>query len=290
MAASRSSPLRNAAKRRKGGTSSQIGADGYGVASRRGRSRPPRHPNSLDGVEVAPEPPYRDQSEQQDLENDGHRTRPYSDDEAPTRPLPAAAEPHQTEPPASESSGDADRTQPHPPPTAGTDTDPGTGTPTGLKRPEKPSSATGTGTGTGASAGRRAVVAAGGDPATGEDRFHSNADPYDLARTQGSSRQRPAPNPPISGKKGFWPREPSFQPVAHFEDPHAVKPQCYQKAVAQIPPSIPQDPLAPYLNPGVPRKRKSDWPVLMVALVVAALLAAAFCAIGLTIYTRSYGS
>lgn len=78
------------------------------------------------------------------------------------------------------------------------------------------------------------------------------------------------------------------EPVAHFEDPYKPKPQRYSAARGQVPPSRPLDPILPYIAPPVPRRRRSDWPVLVLALIVSALIMAGCCVAGFALYT-GYG-
>jgi hypothetical protein len=49
-------------------------------------------------------------------------------------------------------------------------------------------------------------------------------------------------------------------------------------------PTHPPDPILPYIAPPVSRRRRSDWPVLVVALIVSAVLLAVCCAAGYALY------
>lgn len=51
------------------------------------------------------------------------------------------------------------------------------------------------------------------------------------------------------------------------------------------PPAYPPDPILPFIAPPVPRRRRSDWPVLVLALIVSAVLLAACCIAGYALYT-----
>jgi hypothetical protein len=51
----------------------------------------------------------------------------------------------------------------------------------------------------------------------------------------------------------------------------------------------PADPILPFVAPPVPRRRRSDWPVLAVALTVSALIMAACCIAGFAFYFRNGG-
>lgn len=107
-------------------------------------------------------------------------------------------------------------------------------------------------------------------PADGVD--PDNADPDDAD---------PADPPPT-------PKPPRFSPTAAFEDPYRIKPSRHQPAFGQIPPSVPQDPILPYIAPPVPRRRRSDWPVLVVAMIISALVMAGCCIAGFALYS-GYG-
>jgi len=48
----------------------------------------------------------------------------------------------------------------------------------------------------------------------------------------------------------------------------------------------PPDPIRPFINAGVPRKRRSDWPVMVLAIVVATLVLSAFCLAGFALYSK----
>ena len=67
-----------------------------------------------------------------------------------------------------------------------------------------------------------------------------------------------------------------------------VTPQTYRTGRYQVsrmpPPTQPPDPILPFIAPPVARRRRSDWPVLVVALVVAAILLAVCCIAGYALY------
>jgi hypothetical protein len=85
-----------------------------------------------------------------------------------------------------------------------------------------------------------------------------------------------------------WPKAAPFSPTAAFEDPYRIKPSRHQPAFGQIPPSVPQDPILPYIAPPVPRHRRSDWPVVVVAMIISALVMAGCCIAGFALYS-GYG-
>jgi len=46
----------------------------------------------------------------------------------------------------------------------------------------------------------------------------------------------------------------------------------------------PPDPVLPFIAPPVPRRRRSDWPVLVAALIIAGVALAACCVAGFALY------
>jgi hypothetical protein len=50
------------------------------------------------------------------------------------------------------------------------------------------------------------------------------------------------------------------------------------------PPTHPPDPILPFIAPPVPRHRRSDWPVLAMALIVSAVVLAICCMAGYALY------
>jgi hypothetical protein len=67
-----------------------------------------------------------------------------------------------------------------------------------------------------------------------------------------------------------------------------VTPQTYRTGRYQVsrvpPPTQPPDPILPFIAPPVPRRRRSDWPVLLVALIISAIVLAACCIAGYVLY------
>lgn len=54
--------------------------------------------------------------------------------------------------------------------------------------------------------------------------------------------------------------------------------------------SIPREAFRPYVAPPVTRRRRSDWPVLVFALVVATIVMAGFCLAGFAVYVQRGGT
>jgi hypothetical protein len=52
----------------------------------------------------------------------------------------------------------------------------------------------------------------------------------------------------------------------------------------------PPEAFRPYVAPPVTRRRKSDWPVLVFALIVATVVMAGFCLAGFAVYVQNGGS
>jgi hypothetical protein len=51
------------------------------------------------------------------------------------------------------------------------------------------------------------------------------------------------------------------------------------------PPKHPSDPILPFVAPRTSRRRRSDWPVLVVALFIAAIVLATCCIAGFALYS-----
>jgi hypothetical protein len=49
----------------------------------------------------------------------------------------------------------------------------------------------------------------------------------------------------------------------------------------------PPEAINPYVAPPVSRRRRSEWPVLLVALVLSGLIMAGFCLAGFALYVRN---
>jgi hypothetical protein len=53
-----------------------------------------------------------------------------------------------------------------------------------------------------------------------------------------------------------------------------------------VPPTNrPPDPIMPFIAPPVPRRRRSEWPVLVAALIIAGVVMAACCIAGFGLYS-----
>jgi hypothetical protein len=74
----------------------------------------------------------------------------------------------------------------------------------------------------------------------------------------------------------------------HFENPWRQKPQQLNKGRGKFHPTVPWDPLRPYISWPKKRKRRSDWPVLVIALIVTAITLVIFCLGGFALF-RKYG-
>lgn len=100
-------------------------------------------------------------------------------------------------------------------------------------------------------------------------------------REQARSDQSASDNAGSRGQPG--------QPIeAHFANPKRQKPQRYNRGRSKVHPTTPLDPITPYMAGPVPRRRKSDWPILVFAMVVAAIVMATCCVAGFAIF-RTYG-
>ena len=52
----------------------------------------------------------------------------------------------------------------------------------------------------------------------------------------------------------------------------------------------PHEAFRPYVAPPVTRRRRSDWPVLVFALIVATIVMAGFCIAGFAVYVQKGGN
>ena len=82
--------------------------------------------------------------------------------------------------------------------------------------------------------------------------------------------------------------DPNAEPSAYHGDEvlpaPAVTTGRYQ-FVSAPPSTHPTDPVLPFIAPPVPRRRRSDWPVLLGALAVAAVVMAVCCVAGYVLYS-----
>jgi hypothetical protein len=76
---------------------------------------------------------------------------------------------------------------------------------------------------------------------------------------------------------------PRDEPAARFDE--RERPSHYASAIGQSKPTTPLDPIHPYIAPPVARKRRSDWPVMIFAMVIAAVVMVGFCLIGFALYS-----
>jgi hypothetical protein len=53
---------------------------------------------------------------------------------------------------------------------------------------------------------------------------------------------------------------------------------------------VPPDAFRPYVAPPVTRRRRSDWPVLVFALVLATVIMAGVCIAGFAVYVKNGGA
>lgn len=56
----------------------------------------------------------------------------------------------------------------------------------------------------------------------------------------------------------------------------------------QVPPERPPDPVGPFIRPPGPRRRRRDWPILIVAMILASLVMVGCCLAGFAVYS-GYG-
>lgn len=70
----------------------------------------------------------------------------------------------------------------------------------------------------------------------------------------------------------------------------APGPVGYTAGRGQVPPARSHEAFKPYVAPRVTRRRRSDWPVLVFALIVATLVMAACCIAGFAVYVKHGGT
>ncbi len=92
--------------------------------------------------------------------------------------------------------------------------------------------------------------------------------------------------PPTTDNETDADAKPRIPPHAQFAD--RQRPQRYAQARSTHHPTTPLDPIRPYIAGPVPRRRRSDIPVLVFALIVSAVVMAACCLAGFGIF-RTYG-
>jgi hypothetical protein len=80
---------------------------------------------------------------------------------------------------------------------------------------------------------------------------------------------------------------PPDEPAARFQAPE--KPNRYATGIGQRHPTRPLDPIRPYMAPPVARRRRSDWPVMIFAMVIAAIVMVGCCLGGFALYS-AYGN
>jgi hypothetical protein len=80
---------------------------------------------------------------------------------------------------------------------------------------------------------------------------------------------------------------PPDEPAARFQA--RERPNRYATGIGQRQPTRPLDPIRPYMAPPVARRRRSDWPVMIFAMILAALVMVGVCLAGFALYT-AYGN
>ncbi|HEY7223823.1 MAG TPA: hypothetical protein VH561_09570 [Micromonosporaceae bacterium] len=91
---------------------------------------------------------------------------------------------------------------------------------------------------------------------------------------------------PINPPRTEQERNKQYERAQDEQSPPKPEPGVIGKYVYQAPPyTIPPDPLRQYVSGPKPRKRRSDWPILVFALVVAAVVAALCCLGGFAVFS-----
>ena len=101
----------------------------------------------------------------------------------------------------------------------------------------------------------------------------------DARDTEPSPEDLPSPDgyPVRLRRRGLLPDEPAKPPQDAIGRYKLTTP----------PITSPTDPISPFIRGRVPRKRRSDWPVFVFALVASGVVMAICCLAGFALFTRS---
>jgi hypothetical protein len=80
---------------------------------------------------------------------------------------------------------------------------------------------------------------------------------------------------------------PVEEPAARFHE--RERPNRYAGGLGHLTPQRPLDPVGPYTPPPVARRRRSDWSVMMFAMVITSIVMVGCCLAGFAIYS-AYGN
>ena len=111
--------------------------------------------------------------------------------------------------------------------------------------------------------------------------------PPDEPPEDSSDPHEPEPMPPHAAAA-----QPTPTPTP-TEAASQARPARYARGRGKVtpgrPPTRPTDPIRPFIGRALPRRRRSDWGVLIFALIVSGLLLAACCAAGFAFYSTKGG-
>ena len=131
-----------------------------------------------------------------------------------------------------------------------------------------------------------------GEPSRDASTTHPESDDSQLGRPDAESEYVDATGEPDGGTVPL-PEWTTAEPDPYhgpglYASYDVVTPQTYRTGRYQVsrvpPPTQPPDPILPFIAPPVPRRRRSDWPVLLVALIISAIVLAACCIAGYVLY------
>ena len=76
---------------------------------------------------------------------------------------------------------------------------------------------------------------------------------------------------------------PAEESAARFRS--RERPQRYATGMGRREPTRPPDPIMPYMPPPVARRHRSEWPIMVLAMVIASIVMAAFCLGGFALHS-----
>jgi len=131
-----------------------------------------------------------------------------------------------------------------------------------------------------------------GEPSRDASTTHTESDDSEPSRAGPASESVDATGEP-DGRAEPLPEWTTAEPDPYhgpglYASYDVVTPQTYRTGCYQVsrvpPPTQPPDPILPFIAPPVARRRRSDWPVLLVALIISAIVLAACCIAGYVLY------
>jgi hypothetical protein len=131
-----------------------------------------------------------------------------------------------------------------------------------------------------------------GEPSSDASTTHTESDDSNPGRPDAASEDADATGEPDARTESL-PEWTTAEPDPYhgpglYASYDVVTPQTYRTGRYQVsrvpPPTQPPDPILPFIAPPVSRRRRSDWPVLLVALIISAIVLAVCCIAGYVLY------